>query len=417
VTRRLRASDRESAGPAKIGPDPFPAAPEAPLDNEKRSPVRGKRIALTSSIWASSPKGLAARSEQVQVRTEPTIHGVASGRKRAPLSQQRRVAPAADLIPHVIPRAAWLRLAVDEADRALLRADARRNVLAIARVIGWSADPRTGRSRPTLARIMAATGLCRRTVQNWTRWLERRGLLDVLEPGTTPDYRPALLALGTGNLAREWRLTIPAVQRTCTPPVDLDLERTSSAGGRARETPETARRCAPDSTPPPSPVVPQAIPWPPDQNPQRRRDRLAAAETLRRDLPVLRRMSAVAVRSALRPHFAAGWTPADVRHALDHLPDGSPHIRTTEVHSPASWLAYRLSLWRSPDGAVLKPHSAELAARAASHQAAQDAQREQLKVVRSQAGDYPAQASIARAMLRQALADRRPPPGMPSASR
>jgi hypothetical protein len=43
---------------------------------------------------------------------------------------------------------------------------------------------------------MAATGLSRRCVQKWCRWLETRRLLAVLEPGTTPLYRPALLALG-----------------------------------------------------------------------------------------------------------------------------------------------------------------------------------------------------------------------------
>lgn len=307
------------------------------------------------------------------------------------------------MIPHVIPRATWLRLAADKADRALLRADARRNVLAIARVIGWSANPRTGRSRPTLARIMTVTGLGKRTVQRWCRWLETRGLLEVLEEGTTPDYRPALLALAEpGNLAREWRLTAP-VHGTGTPPVVSDLVLVSPSQARASETPDMDRRSAADSTPPPSHPVPQVIPWSSGQTPQRRRDRLAAAESLRRDLPVLRRMSALAVRSALRPHFATGWTAADVAHALDHQPDGTPHTLTSAVHSPTSWLAWRLAFWRSPDGAILPPHSAQLAARAAQHRAAAAAQREQLAGVRAQAADYLAQASIARAMLAEAL--------------
>lgn len=321
------------------------------------------------------------------------------------------------MIPHVIPQATWLRLAVDEADRALLRADARRNVLAIARVIGWSADPRTGRSRPTLARIMAASGLSRRTVQNWTRWLERRGLLDVLEVGTTPDYRPALLALGTGNLAREWRLTVHAVHGTCTPPVDLDLVVEGPSQARVRETPEMARRSAPDSIPPPSHPPAQVAQWPSGQTLQRRRERLAAAEALRRDLPVLRRMSARAVRSAIRSYFGAGWTVADVKHALDHRPDGSPHTLTTAVHSPASWLAWRLGLWRSADGAVLPPHSAGLAERARHHWAEAAERRAQLTAAAAQAGDYTVHAARARAMLAQALRGRRGDPGMPSASR
>jgi hypothetical protein len=77
----------------------------------------------------------------------------------------------------------WLRLAADAADAALLRADARRNLLSVARVIGWSADPPTGRARPTIAHIMAATGLGKRIAQRWCRWLETHGLLEVLKPG------------------------------------------------------------------------------------------------------------------------------------------------------------------------------------------------------------------------------------------
>src|SRR5579859_464918 len=128
----------------------------------------------------------------------------------------------------MLPRPQWLQLAGAEADHALLRADARRNLLMVARVIGWSADRRTLRSRPTIGRIMAVTGLAERTVQRWCRWLEARGLLQVLEEGTTPQFRPGLLARGhAGNLAREWRLAVPPVwpvEESGTPPLGFDLE-------------------------------------------------------------------------------------------------------------------------------------------------------------------------------------------------
>lgn len=162
------------------------------------------------------------------------------------------------------------------------------------------------------------------------------------------------------------------------------------------------RRCAPDSPSAPSP--PELAHWPSDRNPQRRREVLAAAESLRRDLPVLWGVSARAVRSAVRAYFAAGWTVADVEHALDHLPDGSRHIRTDAVRSPARWLAYRLDLWRSADGTPLPPHTAELAEQAARHQAEQATYREALAATRAQVGDYRVQASRARAMLNRALA-------------
>jgi hypothetical protein len=337
------------------------------------------------------------------------------GRKRAP-QNDRRVAQAGGISLFFIPRPVWLRAAGDAVDAAHFRADARRNALAVVRVIGWSADRHTGRSRPTLTRIMAATGLSRRTVQNWTRWLERRGFLDVLEPGTTAVHRPALLAFGSGNLAREWRLTVPSVHGSCTPGGSLDLERSPSQA-RARKRTRMDRRSAPDSPSPPPRPGPQVTCFPSGQNPQRRRDRLAAAESLRRDLPVLRSMTAVAVASACRPYWAAGWTAGDIGHALDHNPDGTAHRLTSAVRSPAHWLAHRLSLWRSADGAVLPGHSADLAARAQAHRAAQAAQREQFAEARAQAADYPARASTARAVLRQALVGRRGTGGTSSASR
>lgn len=114
-------------------------------------------------------------------------------------------------------------------------------------------------------------------------------------------------------------------------------------------------------------------------------------------------MSTRAVRSAVREWFAAGWSAADIEHALDHRPDGTRHRHTEDVRSPAAWLAWRLGLWRSADGSVLPPHSAELAKRAEAHAAAQAARREQLAKVRAQAANYPAKASAARVMLAQAL--------------
>jgi hypothetical protein len=323
---------------------------------------------------------------------------VAPGRELTPESR-RRVASSPAPFP-VIPRAQWLRLAADEADAALLRADARRNLLAVARVIGWSADKHTGRSRPTLARIMAATRLSRRCVQMWCRWLEAHGLLAVLEQGATPQYRPALYALGKGPQAREWRLSASPGDGTCTPPLVLDLDG-SPTRARARDTGMDGRSAA-DSPAAPSP--PRVAHFPLNQNPQRRSEALAAAEQLRRDLPVLRRMSVRAVRSAVREFFRAGWTVAEIERAWDVRPDGSRHIRTDAIRTPNRWVAWRLGLWRSADGTPLPPHSAELAAQADRHRAEHDARREQLAAVRAQVGDYPEQASQARAMLAAARA-------------
>lgn len=312
-----------------------------------------------------------------------------------------RAAPGRDDLA-TVGQARWLRAAEDAIDAACFRADARRNVLVIARVIGWSADWLTGRTRPTLARLQEVSGLSRRCVQYWCRWIERQGLLDVLEPGVTPQFRPALLVDGDGgNLAREWRLTIPGEER-CTPPVlgfalGGDPEVSSPTRARA-STPKSNedRRSAPGSPPPPP--LPSSRPRRPGRNPQRRRNRLAAAEQLRSEHQVLRRMSARALRSALREWSATGWTAADVLFALEQLPGGERVVHEDAVRSPAGWLASRLAHWRGPDGTPLPPHSAELAARADADRAGARSER-----VRRQRAE-PADPTPYAAMVRDQLA-------------
>jgi hypothetical protein len=303
---------------------------------------------------------LAARSaSRSSPRTRPTIPEVVPGRKRAP--DPWRVAFHPDLPPPPVRQHDWLRIAAEEVDAAWLRADARRNVLTITRLIGWSADWRTGRSRPTLARLVSRSGLSLRTVQRWCRWLERRGLLEVLEPGVTPRFRPGILHRGgSSNLAREWRLALP-VHRTVIPSW-IRSYIPAPTRTRARHGRQADGRSAPGSAyAPPPPVVPQ---WPPGQNPRRRGEQLAAAETLRAGHPVLRRMSPRALRSALRVYFREGWTPADVLHALETLPSGARHQHGNRVGDPPRWVRWRLSWWLD-GGKPRPPHSAELAGRAA----------------------------------------------------
>jgi hypothetical protein len=173
----------------------------------------------------------------------------------------------------VFSQARWLRAAEDEIGAALLRADAHRNALMIARAAGWAADWHTGRSRPGLARLMEVSGLSLRTVQRWTRWLEHRGLLVVLEAGATPDFRPGILRPGDPNLAREWLLTLPPVGASGTP---SGSESSGKASPRTREAARSGKvktrlaRAARglSGVPPPVPLAS----W---RNPQTRRTRKA----------------------------------------------------------------------------------------------------------------------------------------------
>lgn len=87
---------------------------------------------------------------------------------------------------------------------------------------------------------------------------------------------------------------------------------------------------------------------------------LIAAAWLRRRLPVFGRMTRKAVRAAIRPFWAAGWSNLDVVHALDHRPaafgltGGTPIRRgdddATDAQTAWWFIKARLNVWRDTDG-------------------------------------------------------------------
>jgi hypothetical protein len=117
--------------------------------------------------------------------------------------------------------------------------------------------------------------------------------------------------------------------------------------------------------------------WPLGQQlPQRRGERLTAAETLQRRNLALRGLSARRLRSILRPWFGSAWerprvrySPQDVLYALDHLPGGERHEFAGRVRDPGAWLEHRLSFWLDADGEPVPPRSAQLAAIVAERRA------------------------------------------------
>ena len=264
----------------------------------------------------------------------------------------------------------WLKIARETVldDEPYMRADARRNRLAIVRILGWRADPETRLTRPTIAGLMEMTGLSRRAIQYHLRAIERLGLVELTEPGTTPQFRPAIRH-GEGNLAREYRLVNPLARTTCTPPsvTDLDLK-TSRARARA-DNPGPASRL-----------------WP---------------------------LSAVTPGwwDHLTNTFAgAGWTEADIRHAVDYDYTGRQHRhRLDTIEHPTGWLRYRLGQWQDDHGTPLRSpsqlrtaeHEQLRAGQAEARQARQEAAQ------RAAGVDVAGQAARARAMLAS-----RPCPGM-----
>lgn len=310
----------------------------------------------------------------------------------------------------------WLDDARRQITGAGLRAHAARNLAHVAELIAHYCDRKTLQSRPTIAVLEQLTGLCRRTVQNCCRWLERAGLLLVTEPGTTPQYAPGRLRPDDANLAREWHLVVPRRRNlhpspAPTAPAPIAGAREDPPGALTGQDTQNERRsaaCSFSLAPPPWRA--RQPEWPLGQTPQRRGERLTAAETLQRRHVVLRRLSARRLRSILRPWFGslwgpggAGWTPYDVLYALEHTPDGRPHRHGDPVRDPASWLAHRLSFWLGPDGQPLRPHSAELADQAAEHRARQAAARDQAAAAAAAAADPAGWAAQARAGIEARL--------------
>jgi hypothetical protein len=90
-----------------------------------------------------------------------------------------------------------------------IRVDGRANLLAVARLVAWSASWQTLESRPTWERLVARSGLSQRTVARWLQELRVRGWLAHLERGSTPAHRPTVLAHLDGNRAAVYGLRIP----------------------------------------------------------------------------------------------------------------------------------------------------------------------------------------------------------------
>ncbi|MEU3016836.1 MULTISPECIES: hypothetical protein [unclassified Nocardiopsis] len=85
-----------------------------------------------------------------------------------------------------------------------------------------------------------------------------------------------------------------------------------------------------------------------------------ACELLRREDPSLRGVDFAALRDESARFFSAGWTLADLRHALAHRPDGMAWESGPDFRG-APWFAHRLSAWKTPDGDIRPSQSQESA--------------------------------------------------------
>ena len=317
----------------------------------------------------------------------------------------------------------WLRTVQDCPDLGGLRADTWASTWAVAQLLAWTADWASLTTRPTLDVLVERSGRSRATVGRALRRLRAAGLLGIVAKGRSAEYSTTK---GGGAEAAVYVLAEPMP----LPPVDEHEHPTpsgdagnpshacareandSSAALRARPS-APAARCAPvgrpgeDSGDPPADraASDELDERPTDRGtwvPLRPDERRRTADELQARLPVLRRISARHVAWIVRPWAEAGWSSADLAEAIDRRPDGTrwPHDGADGVGNVGAWLAYRLTPWRTPDGAV-RPSPAQREAAAARERIAR-------QVAERAAAPPPASStSPALAAIRTHLATRR----------
>ena len=315
----------------------------------------------------------------------------------------------------------WLRAVLADPEITALRADACRAVLELARVLARHANWRTMTSWRPRERACAEIGSSRDpskplSVSAYKRArqvLEERGFLGLVAQGWTSALRAGVLDDLTGTSAvfvlaiprRKQRLPSAGGSPRVNGPLsgfrrkpDIALRAREAHPEVKSETPEIKSEKA--RAPRGQPVLPRASTAPLAAVPKNRTEALAAAQAMQKHARLLRRVSAEHLRHLARPFFAAGWSPRDLLHAIDHEPGGRPHGYTSGVRSPAGWIRSRLAAWSGPDDVPLPSRSQRLTEARRQVLAEQTARRARDAAARAQAADYPAAAALAREMLR-----------------
>jgi hypothetical protein len=240
-------------------------------------------------------------------------------------------------IPEMSRRAAtqalWLHALDNTEPYALLRADATKNARAVAWALARYTDWDTMVARPGWDLLIKLAKLARSTVARYLALFAEWGLLGRVSPGSTWRTRGGRADDEDGNLAGEYVLCVPGrepVDETRTPSLLRKEERSTACEISSR----TRTRESDLAT------------WPIHRTPKTRGEQRQAADRLRQQIPLLGRLRSKRLTNLLEPWFELGWNPAQIRYALDHQLDGTPHWHTNDVRHVASWVKHRLGLWR-----------------------------------------------------------------------
>ncbi|HEY3483713.1 MAG TPA: hypothetical protein VGL02_33030 [Streptomyces sp.] len=299
----------------------------------------------------------------------------------------------------------WAKLLLATPWAQQLRSDAQRRLRALVETLRNTASWSTSETWPTWARLQAATGWARSTLAAWLRQLWIAGWIDRIEPGTTPQFRPMASPV-QGNRAAVYGLLVPAaaerlepqerhrrylttlselrekiallraaVDKNWTPSWSFDLYQLKIEITHLRtRASELFHRSAPFSGVEEAQIEPLRGRIEEKRAgrfattvPTTRAEMLAAAAELRREHPVLGRMTPRAIRSVCRAWWRAGWTNACVVWAMRYRPTGwsgteAGHAEYAVIH-PAGWVRSRLSAWRDDRGRPLPGRHAARAER------------------------------------------------------
>ncbi|MBT2234978.1 hypothetical protein [Nonomuraea sp. NEAU-A123] len=285
---------------------------------------------------------------------------------------------------------AFLRAVKEHPDALALKCHAYRNLTEVAGKLADWADWTTLTTRPTEQRIADDLDLALSTVKRWIRWLRERGFLGVVEEGTTNRFRRGnqcgLTDDGLGNRAAVWVLCTPIPEldetdmrtdKTTTEPPSLTLpKRVKEGPTHAREERSSPRRSNRISTTNEAAATPGT-----------RKHALQVAQKIHDESTTLGRLSPWYIRHLTRVFVAAGWTAADVLHALDHQPDGAAWTYTwtsrDQIRNTPGWVRFRLSAWLDEHGRPLPGKSQRLMAAAAQLRAERAALRERFEEMRA----------------------------------
>ena len=252
------------------------------------------------------------------------------------------------------------------------RADRKRALRRCVEALVAVADYGSMTARPTWEKLSHLVEKARRSIARYVQQLREMGLLAVVASGRSAAYAPvgedgrrvneaavyvlcvpAKRSSMKDGVARIMGLRQPIVDESGTPPREAGLResnkeiypRTRARVGVSQSEEQKRLGCSVDQ-----------IRWNRHRVPVNRPQQLTAAWRLKSLLPnVLGKMSDQDVAACVRDFFNAGWSVADLHHALDSRPDGEPWPYsgapdTKEPHRVRGWLRFRLAAWRDEAG-------------------------------------------------------------------